>query len=92
MSAVDLGHEPRVLGLSPTLGSLLSLESAHPSPTTPPSGSCFLSLSNKIFFFFFLERVQEWGGEGRETDRQRESESSWSKEPEVGLNPTGLRS
>ena len=53
-SAFSSGHDPRVLGLSPMLGSLLSGESASPSPIAPPltlSFSCsfFLSQINKIF-------------------------------------------
>ena len=44
------GHDPRVLGSSPKSGSLLSGESASPSPSAPPPAFAFmhsLSLSNK---------------------------------------------
>ena len=41
-------HDPRVLGSSPILGSLLSGEPASPSPSaTPPACALSLSLSNK---------------------------------------------
>ena len=44
VSAFSSGHDPRVLGLSDTLGSLLSGEPASPSPSaTPPA--CALSFS-----------------------------------------------
>ena len=48
VSAFSSGHDPRVLGLSDTLGSLLSGEPASPSPSAPPP-ACVLShpLSNK---------------------------------------------
>ena len=39
-------HDPKVLRLNPTLGSLLRGESASPSPSTPPPAR---ALSNKIF-------------------------------------------
>ena len=42
-SGYDLGF----LGLTPTWGSLLSTESACPSPSAPPL-ACALSLSNKL--------------------------------------------
>ena len=45
-SAFGSGHDPRVLGSSPTSGSLLSRESASLSPCAPPP-ACALSLSNK---------------------------------------------
>ena len=35
-SAFDSGHDPRALGLNPTLSSLLSRESASPSPSAAP--------------------------------------------------------
>ena len=39
------GCDPEVLGLSPTLGSLLRGEPASPSPSaTSPACACFLSL------------------------------------------------
>ena len=44
MSAFGLGHNPRVLGLSPALGSLLSGESAFPS-ALPLAPAFFLSLA-----------------------------------------------
>ena len=43
-SAFGSGHNPRVLGLSPTLGSLFSGEPVPPSPSAP---ACALSLSNE---------------------------------------------
>jgi len=52
VSAFSSGHDPRVLGPSPALGSLLSGEPASPSPSAPPP-ACALSWSlkwiNKIF-------------------------------------------
>ena len=45
------GHDLRVVESSPTSDSMLSEESAYPSPSTSPLPpflhSCFLSLSNK---------------------------------------------
>ena len=52
VSAFGLGHNPRVLGLSPASGSLLSRKPASPSPTPPacvPALTAILSLINKIF-------------------------------------------
>ena len=47
-SAFGLGHDPRVLGLSPTLGSLLSRDPASPPLSVPASlPTCDLCLSNK---------------------------------------------
>ena len=45
--AFSSGHDPRVLGLSPTLGSLLSGESGFSFPSASPHHSCALSLSLK---------------------------------------------
>ena len=47
-SAQVMIPDPWVLGLSPTSGSLLSGESAPPSPSVPPHCSCSWSLSNKF--------------------------------------------
>ena len=48
VSIFGLGHDLRVPGLSPTSGSLLSRESASPSPSVPPPAhSLTLSLSNR---------------------------------------------
>ena len=46
LSIFSLGHGLRMLRLSPALGSLLSGESASPSPSTPPP-ACGLFLSDK---------------------------------------------
>ena len=46
-SAFGLGHDPRVLGSSPALGSLLSGESASPSACVSASLSLSVSLMNK---------------------------------------------
>ena len=52
MSAFGSGHDLRVLGSSPTSGSLLSRESASPSASAPsPSHALALFLSNKIYLF-----------------------------------------
>ena len=40
------GHDPRVMGSSPMLGSVLSVETTCPSPSAPPS-ACVCSLSYK---------------------------------------------
>jgi len=52
VSAFGSGHNLRVLGSSPTSGSLFSGESASPSPFAPLPHLFSLSLSNKSFFFF----------------------------------------
>ena len=47
-SAFGLGHDPRVLRLSPTSGSLLSGLPASPSPSAvPPACTLFLSQINE---------------------------------------------
>ena len=46
VSAFSSGHDPRVLGWSPKSGSLLSRESASPSPSACRS-PCLCSLSVK---------------------------------------------
>ena len=43
LQLMSSGHDPRVSGWSPTLGSLCSKESASPSPSAPPLHSCSLS-------------------------------------------------
>ena len=48
MSAFSPGHDPGVLGWSPKSASLLSGESAFPSPFAPPPFNV-LSLINKLF-------------------------------------------
>ena len=45
--AFGLGRDPRVLGWSPTSGSLLSRESASPSPSADTPCFSSLSFSNK---------------------------------------------
>ena len=48
LPSASSGHDPRVLRSSPELGSLLSGESAAPSPSaTPPACALLLSLSVK---------------------------------------------
>ena len=53
VSAFSSGHDPRVLGLSDTLGSLLSGEPASPSPSPSAAPPAVLSLPlsqiNKVF-------------------------------------------
>jgi len=48
-SAFGSGHDPRFLGSSPALGSLLSGEPASPSPPPLPH-ALSVSLSNKNLF------------------------------------------
>ena len=45
VSAFDSGHDPRVLGSSPMLGSLLNREPASPFPPIALALSLFVSLS-----------------------------------------------
>ena len=52
----DSGHDPSVLGWSPTSGSLLDGEPASPSPSATPQ-VCTLAL--KILLNFLFERVRE---------------------------------
>ena len=47
LSLAQVMMDPRVLELSPTLGSLLRGEPASPSPPAPPPSSLSLSLSFK---------------------------------------------
>ena len=47
------GHDLRVLESSPALGSVLSVESASPSPSAPPL-VLFLKEINKIFKTMFM--------------------------------------
>ena len=66
------GHDLRVMGTSPVMGSVLSMDSAYPSPTvpspTPTHILCLLSFYNKyIDNFFFKEEEKEKnlpGGQG----------------------------
>jgi len=53
---LDFGsdHDLRVLESSPASGSALSVESACPSPSTPPPART-LSLSNKYIFKKYLK-------------------------------------
>ena len=48
-SAFSSGHDLRVLGSSPTSGSLLSREPASPLSLPPSLPTCDLSLLNKVF-------------------------------------------
>ena len=50
VSAFGLGHDPGILGLSPTSSSLLGGETASPSPSDPPLLllACSLCQINKI--------------------------------------------
>ena len=58
VSALGSGHDPRVLGSSPTLGSLLTGGSASLFPSAPPS-ACDLSLSNK-YIKSLKKNTQNW--------------------------------
>ena len=57
-SAFGSGRDPRVLGSSPTSGSLLSGASASPSASASPPAYT-LSVSNKIFSKIFLKKQEE---------------------------------
>ena len=47
-SAFGLGHDPRVLELSPTLGSLFNLESPSPSYSASAPNMQVLSLAHTL--------------------------------------------
>ena len=53
----------------------------------------FIVLINEIFFFYFRERVSGQG-RGAEGEKVRESQigSMLSAEPDMGLDPTTMRS
>ena len=71
ISAFSSGHDPRVLGLSPILGSLLSEESVSPSPYVS-TRILLVSLSNKSLKSFLKK---EWLGEIGEMDALLRSRS-----------------
>ena len=81
------GHDPKVMGSSPMLRSMLTVEPAYdslsPSPFAPPPLIHLFSLKTEFFFFFNFSLLRQ-----KETAQAEEGEAKREAEAESQAGPT----